>query len=206
MFLEKTKEAFSPNYLFESTEAQRFEKQYSTIYERLFGPDDYIFGFEAVASLVAFEYNTPNNTLGLFWKNYAEFIALFPRHKQKPTTLKTIQDKVKQRKQQNETHLIFGIEDGKEAAFLSYCMFCNKGFLINDFIIDFGLTISQAEEILKKALDQEYVEFIDGRFIATTKLKSKMFTSRLKSCKQKSGKDSIGDSFDLHTEYIPTKY
>lgn len=206
LYLEKTKEAFTPDYLFESNNARLFEKQYSAIYERFFGLDDYIFGFEAVASLVAFQYNTPNNTLGLFWKDYAEFAALFPRHKKRTTTLSQMQSMAKQRKKQNETHLIFGLDDGKNAAVLTYCLFKKNGFVISDFKNDFGLTSSQTDEVIKKVLAEGYVEFVDDRFIATPKLKSKMFTSRLRSNKKTSKKESASDSFDLHPEYIPTKF
>jgi hypothetical protein len=41
--------------------------------------DDFILGFEKTEALFAFYNNTPNNTLGLFWKNTNENNAIFPR-------------------------------------------------------------------------------------------------------------------------------
>ena len=70
---------------------------------------DFILGFEEVESLVAFHYNTPNNTLGLFWQDLSDFVALFPRHKRKKTLLKNLQQDAKRRKRQSMQTVVYGI-------------------------------------------------------------------------------------------------
>lgn len=59
-----------------------------------------IFGFSKSESLVSFYNDTPNNTLGVFWKNTSKNNALFPRNNErKPAWMRFKSDK----KQRNES-------------------------------------------------------------------------------------------------------
>lgn len=63
--------------------------------------DNDIFGFLGVESLVSFFNDTPNNTLGVFWKNTSKNKALFPRNiEEKPAWMKFKENK-KQRNTSN---------------------------------------------------------------------------------------------------------
>lgn len=60
-----------------------------------------IFGFSKSESLVSFYNDTPNNTLGVFWKNTSKNNALFPRNNErKPAWMRFKSDK----KQRNESN------------------------------------------------------------------------------------------------------
>ena len=51
-------------------------------------------GYSCTESLVAFFNDTPNNTLGIFWKNTDKNDALFPRNQEeKPAWMKFREDK-----------------------------------------------------------------------------------------------------------------
>ena len=53
-----------------------------------------IYGYSCTESLVAFFNDTPNNTLGIFWKNTDKNDALFPRnHEEKPAWMKFRENK-----------------------------------------------------------------------------------------------------------------
>ena len=85
-----------------------------------------------------FHYNTPNNTLGLFWQDLMDFSALFPRKKKKRTELSAMQKNARNRKREEEPPVIYGIEDGKMAVMLVYCLGQPKGIFIDDFAIFCG--------------------------------------------------------------------
>ena len=120
--LEISDEAFKSGYLFEEGQAFKHKKYYSDICTRHSINKKFVFGFEDVASLVAFYYNTPNNTLGLFWHDLTDFIALFPRHKKEQTSLKQMQKDAQDRKNRREQIVIFGIDDARLAAIMAYCI------------------------------------------------------------------------------------
>ena len=93
VYLDYSEETFKPEYLFEMVEAEKKRLFYETICHRLDVEDKNILGYEQVQSLVAFYYNTPNNTLGLFWKDLDGFAALFSRHNKNRTSLFELQRK-----------------------------------------------------------------------------------------------------------------
>ena len=208
VFLEKTEETFKQGYLYKELEAISKKHAYETVCNKLSVNKEYVFGFEEVQSLVAFHYNTPNNTLGLFWQDLSDFVAVFPRHKRKNTSLQQLQKDAKLRKRQSKQTVVYGIEDGRLAVAMVYCVAHTKGFSVKSLEDDLGLTTSQADVILRKMLQEDYVVNSNGIISATAKLKSKIFTSRLKPFKKSMEKDSIEDSpaFDSHSDYIPVKF
>ena len=171
-----------------------------------------VLGFDDVSSLVAFHYNTPNNTLGLFWQDLVEFTALFQRIKKQHTTLKVMQRNAKNRKHSGEAPVIYGMEDGKTAVMLTYCLGQTGGVSVEAFAETFGFTASQADNALKNMIEQGYVTNDVGRFYPTAKLKSRLFTSRIKSG-QSRFKEAIEEQvldeqvkFQPHKEYIPGNF
>lgn len=208
IFLEKSQETFKKGYLYEEIDAITKRNTYANIYNRFNAHKDFAFGFEAVESLVAFHYNTPNNTLGLFWQDLADFVALFPRHKHKRTTLKTLQQDAKQRKNQTRKPIVYGIEDSRFAVAITYCIAHSKGFLLDNMKDDLGLTASQVDSLLNEMIKQGYVDINNGSICATAKLKSQMFTSRLNNFK-KSYKQACEENkpvFDAKSDYIPINF
>lgn len=208
VFLEKSEETFKHGYLYEEVDAIAKKHTYEAMCNKLAVNKDFILGFEEVESLVAFHYNTPNNTLGLFWQDLSDFVALFPRHKRQKTSLRNLQQDAKRRKQQSIHTVVYGIDDGRLAVAMAYCVAHTKGFSVKSLEEDLGLTTRQADELLREMLREDYVTNNSGIISATAKLKSQMFTSRLKTFK-KSFKDDYEENlttFDSHSEYIPINF
>lgn len=205
--LDKTDETFKKDYIYNEIEAERKKRYYSEICRSQRVNENYVLGFEGVSSLVAFHYNTPNNTLGIFWKDLADFTALFPRKKKKETELWRMQKEAKNRKRKDETIVVYGIDDCKMAVMLVYCVGQTNGISVDEFKKTFGMTAAQADNALKSMIEQEYIVNDAGYFIPTAKLKSHMFISRIKTG-QKKFKDIQEEKteFKVHDEYIPCNF
>lgn len=63
--------------------------------------DNIIFGFRGTESLIAFFNNTPNNTLGIFWKQTNKNNPLFPREKEEKPSWMKFKTERKQRNSSN---------------------------------------------------------------------------------------------------------
>ena len=164
-------------------------------------------GFEDVSSLVAFHYNTPNNTLGLFWQDLMDFSALFPRKKKQRTGLSVMQQNARNRKRVEEPPVVFGIEDGKMAVMLVYCLGQSKGISIDDFAMTFGMTTIQADEALREMIEEGYMINESGCLQPTAKLKSHVFMSRIKKGQQRfKDVQEKRVEFRTHEEYIPCNF
>ena len=204
--LDCSDEAFKKNYIYNDIEAERKKRQYAQICINQ-NMDKYVLGFEDVSSLVAFHYNTPNNTLGLFWQDLMDFSALFHRKKKQRTGLSVMQQNARNRKCVEEPPVVFGIEDGKMAVMLVYCLGQSKGISIEDFAMTFGLTTIQADEALREMIEEGYMLNESGCFQPTAKLKSHVFMSRIKKG-QKRFKERQEEKieFQAHEEYIPCNF
>ncbi len=208
---EISDEAFKSGYLFEEVQAFKYQKRYSDICTRHSINKNFVFGFEDVASLVAFYYNTPNNTLGLFWYDLTDFIALFPRHKKKQTSLKQMQKDAQNRKNRREQIVIFGIDDARLAEIMAYCIANGNNVSLANMKREFGLTPDQLDSILKEMIKKEYIYVENGTIMPTEKLKSHMFVSRLKKYKTSfhqndNDTDTSTSAFNTHDEYIPVNF
>lgn len=204
--LDYSDEAFKKNYIYSEIEAEQKKRYYTELCSKHM-IEKFVLGFEDVSSLVAFHYNTPNNTLGIFWQDLIDFTALFPRKEKQRTTLSVMQRKAKNRKNKEEALVVYGIEDGKMAVMLTYCLGQTKGISIDDFIATFGLTAAQADKALKDMIEQGYVINEAGHFYPTAKLKSRLFTSRIKGGQNRfKEKQEEQVEFKKHEEYIPCNF
>lgn len=204
--LDCSDEAFKKNYIYNEIEAERKKRQYAQICINQ-NMDKYVLGFEDVSSLVAFHYNTPNNTLGLFWQDLMDFSALFPRKKKQRTVLSAMQKNARDRKREDAPPVVYGIEDGKMAVMLVYCLGQPKGIFIDDFATTFGLTAMQADKALREMIEQGYMSNESGCFQPTAKLKSHVFTSRIKKGQKRfKERQEEKEEFQIHEEYIPRNF
>lgn len=206
--VDDSQATFKAGYLYEEIAAQKNRKGYSDIYSRLALSKDYTFGFEEVEALVAFHYNTPNNTLGLFWQDLAGFCALFPRHKKKKTTLGEMQKAAKTRKERKSVVAVYGIENSQMATLMVYMLAYGKSFSMERALTDLGLTSEQLNSLLKEMIDSGYILYQDGKYSATSELKSHLFVSRLDRVKKAYSEPCQEDNpqFSFHEEYIPIHF
>ncbi len=206
--VDNSQATFKAGYLYEEIVALKNRKGYSDIYSRLALSKDYTFGFGAVEALVAFHYNTPNNTLGLFWQDLAGFCALFPRHKKEKTTLREMQNTAKARKEQKSIVTVYGIENSQMAALMVYVLAYGKSFSMERALVDLGLTSEQLNSLLKEMIDNGYILYQEGKYSATNELKSHLFMSRLDKVKKAYSEPTQEENcqFSLHEEYIPVNF
>ena len=181
--VDDSQAAFESGYLYEEIVAQKNRKGYSDIYSRYKLSKDYAFGFGDVEALVAFHYNTPNNTLGLFWQDLAGFCALFPRHKKEKTTLREMQNAAKIRKKQKSVVAVYGIENSQMATLMVYVLAYGKSFSMERALGDLGLTSEQLNRLLKEMIGNGYILYQEGNYSATEKGKTHLFMSRLDKIK-----------------------
>ena len=210
VYLDYSEETFKPEYLFEMVEAEKKRLFYETICHRLDVEDKNILGYEQVQSLVAFYYNTPNNTLGLFWKDLDGFAALFSRHNKNRTSLFELQRKAKnQANLRRAKPVVRGFDDRRISAFLAYCVAQDKGFSYEKALADFGMTVDQMRLLIDSLLEQEYLIAKDGVFTATRKTKEVSFRSRFKELKKaflEEYEEKTAFSINPDVSYIPTDF
>lgn len=102
------KKAFDSNYIFPSTEAAQARELTQKLEWEIFEKKDspFILGYNKSECLVSFYYNTPNNTLSVFWNSSSTFpwLPLFPRSRTNnpPFFKKKKPTRFKQKKQRTE--------------------------------------------------------------------------------------------------------
>ena len=202
--LDISDKTFKDDYLYDRIEARKHREQYEVLCAKNKINLDFVFGFDEIESLVAFHYNTPNNTLGLFWQDFADFMALFPRHKKQRNKLSEIQNNVQKRRKAKEAGAIYGFNDAKYALFMAYCVASDKKFSFEQAKADFGLNQEQLMDLLERMTKEGYVTAKDGKFVATPKLKSNMFTTRLKKLKKSYTVDRMVE--DISTDFKVVSY
>ena len=88
-----------------------------------------------------------------------------------------------------------------------YCVSQGKALSIEQMRNDFGLTEEQINHDLKAIIDKGYLVFQDDQLVATPKLKSHLFVSRLNAKKKKESELIPTESrFTQHEEYIPLHF
>jgi hypothetical protein len=183
MFIQNR--AFLDNCVCEEIELEIKRREYEDACSRIKISENYIFGYKEIEALISFEYNTPNNTLGVIWQEIDGFTALFKRHKKIECDLTSMRNKAKQNKTIFRTHpFICDIEETKINIFMVYIVAQGKSFSISKACVDFGFTVDQLDNILNYLFKNEYIIFQEGNPSATLKLKDFLFSSRLKEFKK----------------------
>lgn len=104
-------QAFKGDYIFAGSQKAQIEETILK-YEEKIGKDDdgksYVMGFEACKLLVAFHYETPNNTLCTFWRYGEQHVPLFERNSNQKLSLREIIDRKKT--MSNNAYMIKSLE------------------------------------------------------------------------------------------------
>ena len=185
IYLHKSNRAFEQGYIFSEIDAKLEEKKYLNICENHKIDLSKAFGYREIAALVSFEYNTPNNTLGIFWNELDDFFSLFHRHKRHRTELDELRKKAKQNKNfRGKKLFVQDIEDPKLNSFMVYCVVWGKSFSVSRACFDFGLTQKQFYDLMAELIEEGYLEYEQGRMVASEKMKEYIFSSRFKNYKK----------------------
>lgn len=204
--LECSKKAFTKDYIFSADTVEAKKREYSDIYDKYLPIGGLKYGFDNVSSLVAFFYNTPNNTLGLFWQEIDKNKVLFKRDtRYRNTQLRQLIESTRRRKAMRDT-VIYGADEKRQLAMLEYCIESGKDFSILNFENKFDLVPDQADDILKRFLQEGQLIKNENEFVPSEKLKSNMFITRLKKRRKTERGKRSRKSFDTHEEYIPVNF
>ena len=92
---------------------------------------------------------------------------------------------------------------------MAYCVASDKKFSFEQAKADFGLNQEQLLDLIDRMIKEGYVITQDGKFVATPKLKSNMFTTRLKKLKKSYTIDMMVEdmSADFNVvSYVPKNF
>lgn len=207
--LEWSDAAFKEDYIYNGIDAIRHKNEYERLYKSFELNKNYPLGYKEVSSLVSFYYNTPNNTLGLFWQDLNDFVALFKRDKkEKNTTLSEMQRQAKNRKKNRETKVVYGTESPQIEVILTYFLVKGKKFLVSDFVNHFGITSEQGDSIVMEMMNKGYLTVVDGKILPSKFLEDHMFKSRvaLSKARFEENTDEDRSEINLHEDYLPLSF
>ena len=201
-----SKKAFDCDNIYSNNEVALHRSNYSKIYDKRINNVNYKFGYKEIEALVSFYYNTPNNTLGLFWQNICGFKGLFERHEKTKTTLSSMKRKVKCQNNLKKIDLLRNVDDYKLDIFMIYILSKQDEFSIYDACVDFGLTEKQINEILKQLITRNYFKMENNKYVVTELMKKNIRSTQIK--KFKSQFDDCSDTIIKQTEaqYIPKNF
>ncbi len=205
---EQSYETFKNDYIYPQVEAEIAKREYLEICQRHSVNLNYQLGYEQIQSLVAFEYNTPNNTLGIFWHSVDDFVSLFKRHQKQRTMLADLKQKAgMNRMAQLMPPIAYNIDAGKYNLFLVYCICWGKQFSITRACLDFGWTSEQLDYALRYIIRQGYIKVENEIIIPTEALSSHLFKSRIKDFQKYYYQLRSEDKIPLiETGYIPKNF
>lgn len=211
IYLNESERAFSDGYIYEAVEAEIQKRKYEELCKKYRVSEENFFGYKQIAALVSFAYNTPNNTLGIFWNELDDFMALFHRHKRRRTSLQELRSKARQNKNfRGEKVVIQNIEETKLNMFMVYCVAWGKNFSVSRACYDFGLTQKQFNDLIVELIEEKYLEYDEGKLIAAGKMQKYVFSSRISDFKKiyydLKQKDFLPTNVDELDSYIPINF
>ena len=201
-----SKKAFESDYIYLLKDVDFHRSKYSDIYDKRINDSKLKFGYGEVEALISFYYNTPNNTLGLFWQNICGFQGLFERHTKEKTTLTSMRRKVRQQNNLKQLEIIKRVDNYKLDIFMVYFLTKQKGFSVYEACVDFGLTEKQINEILSYMLSKNYLKFENGNYFATKNLKNKIYSTRINMFKSQFENSSKNKIKQTDVDYIPKNF
>lgn len=206
IYLDYTDKAFKEDYIFSRIEVRLKQEQYELICKEKKVSENTILGYKDIQSLVSFEKTTPNDTLGLFWHNAENFVALF--HKNvvpRNTSLSSLKGVA--RKNAHKPIALFDIADNQYNRFIVYCVANGNNFSLERACEDFGITIDILQKRLQYIENKGYIKIEEGKIKPSSEIEKRLIKSRLKGwdCAEKSLMDE--DKIPLiQTNYIPRDF
>lgn len=194
--------AFKGDYIFTNLESEIKKSNFEQICNN-HNLIEEIWGFADSQSLVAFEYNSPNNTMPIFWRNLENYTALFKRHQKTTTNLSEMRDIAsKNKNNRGQKPLIYGIDHPELSSMIIYCVINGKNLSINAACKKLGLTPEQFEEKLRIIIDKKYVQIVEGKILPTKEFQEHLVLSRIKELKTPLPSEKKIEP-DSSNEYIP---
>lgn len=128
------------------------------------------YGYENSQSLFTICDNTPNNTLAIFWESNKNYDSLMKRYNEGKSPLQKMIDEKKKNKESRKKQIWKKeIDSHQNLLFIGYCARKKTKFNFGEASIRFGLTQDQINTKINYAIDNEYLEIKNGKFVETAK-------------------------------------
>lgn len=143
---------------------------YNRIWEEKYNnpKDPHKYGYANTQALFSLNENTPNNTLGIFWKNTDNYNPLFERYSEPHPKLDQMIRERKNKDSVKKEHLWKDpIDSYDNLLFIGYCARKKIVFNFSDACQRFHLTPEQLIAKINYIIDKNYVKVENGRFVET---------------------------------------
>ena len=143
---------------------------YNKICDEKYSDSNYRFGYKNIQSLFSINEDTPNDTLGIFWRKTQNYKPLFTRYEEDQTDLNSMIQLRKTKEQVKKKQLWKDqIDSHQNLLFVGYCARKKIVFNFHDACKRFNLTEKQLQEKIDYVIDKGYIELKDSRFVETEK-------------------------------------
>ncbi|MCI9407018.1 MAG: hypothetical protein HFK06_01525 [Clostridia bacterium] len=180
VYLDTQKKAFDPDYIFKDASAKQSE------FESLsakYGVNN-VLGFKQAEALISFEYNTPNDTLGIFYEDVIDSTLFKRKNRKENTCVNSMSIRATQLKKVNQANVVHDNTDYfKELSVFVYAYAWGKNFSFIKACQDLGLTEKQLFNIFSILSNNGFIEYVDGSYQLTSKGKQFVHTSNIKEVK-----------------------
>ena len=155
---------FDSNYIYKSKEESVDKKQkYGAVWETHgYQQKDFKYGYKKVQGLLSFEYDTPNNTLGIFWCDNNSVKPLFKRTKREKTNLRNMQYNAKRRKEERKVDKILFSDMPPKLMYMLSHLQSSKVIHYDETRQKCGLSVSEMDENLNYLLDKKFIYIESG--------------------------------------------
>lgn len=209
--LDVSKKAFDNNFIYKEKNCLNKKEIYQNCCERYKINQDYIFGYKDTEALVAMDYNTPNNTLGLFWCESENVNWLFKRDNQSEITPNTMQKQEKNRKEIKDKVFIRKRLDKRKKYLIVYCIVKKRKFTVEDACKDLGYTQEELIKYLGDLIFDNCIVKVNDRYQASEEIKNYLIKNRLKEYRKiidniKNNKCSNKVDMTIKDNYVPKEF
>lgn len=205
--IEIVEKVFNNTNMFEKSIAEKKRNEYIDICTKHGISRRYQLGHEKTQALLSFYYNTPNNTLGLFWEENDNYSSIFKRHKPVETKLSAIQKDTKERKNEQKSGIIKKHEvDERYNYLMVYLLNEDNELDYNKARSKFGMTEEQMDEAIIYLIKNDFIIISSGRIKATDKLKECIKISKIRELKDMKSNEDKPNNIQENASYLPRNF
>lgn len=190
---------FDSNYVYNSPEERADKKnKYSAIWKTYkYKKKKYEYGFNGAQGLLSFEYDTPNDTLGIFWCDNESIKPLFRRTKRERTTLRNMQKDANRRKAERKDDRIIFADKPATLMYMLSTIQETKVIHYEDTRIKCGLSIEEMDKNLNYLIENKMISYKSGQLVISDEARKLAFPNTATSLQ-----DNVKKEF-REKEYLP---
>lgn len=163
---------FKEGYCYKLDELLQRIELYDVLWNKKYNDNNFKYGYKDIQSLFSVNNDTPNDTLGIFWKKTSYYNPLFNRNFEEKGK-NTLEEMIKKRKNKDvlkkEQLWKDPIDSIVNLLFVGYCARKKNVFDFEDACERFDLTKEQLEIKINYVIDKGYIKIENRRFVETEK-------------------------------------